>query len=84
MNNAGLRVYGTYEPYTVVRSSTDGAVLNFDTDFIETLDRYFSGENIVLDKSQINWINGYGAYADHGTDTAKKVYEKFDQYLGGL
>lgn len=84
IHDAGLKVFGVYEPYTVTRNAANGMVLNFEDDFIEMCDRYWSGEDIAMDKSQINFINGFYAYADTNSDTSIKVFEKFDTYLGGL
>lgn len=85
VHDAGMRVFGTYQPYTMNQSST-GRVFNFDIDFVAMLDLYFAGDKtIVMDKSQLNFINGYcTGYAQNDTDNAIGMYGKFDEYLSTL
>lgn len=85
VHDAGLKVFGTYQPYTMNQSSS-GRVFNFDLDFIEMIDRYFSGDKtIVMDKSQLNFIDKFClGYAENHTDNAIGMYRAFDTHLSTL
>lgn len=83
--NPMLSIMGYKIPYSITYS-LESKDLTFENDFILILDRYLSNEKeLILNKSQKKFIDGYIAFADSGVDNDKdKAFSSLDNYLATI